>query len=298
MTGPTVSVIVPVKDDPRLDGCLEALTTQTYKEGLVEIVVVDNGSSRPPQGPLLDHPRIRLLHEPRPGSYAARNNGIRHSTGDVVAFTDADCLPDATWLEHAVARLGEGADIVAGEVAVFAGEAGRPTPVEAFEMVQGFPQRRYATDLGWAATANMVTTRRAIDTVGPFDQRLRSGGDAEWGVRATGLGFRLEYDESVRVRHPARATFGDYYAKLLRVHQGAHDRATLTGDPSPVRLTLRSLVPPLGAWRRSDRPDVLLNGRARGAYVVGEFFVRYATATATMRVARDGPTSPSRASAS
>ncbi|MDQ4054434.1 MAG: glycosyltransferase [Actinomycetota bacterium] len=284
---PSVSVIVPVKDDPRLELCLEALVRQTYPEDRVEIVVADNGSDGPPSGLAASHPRVTLLHEPQPGSYAARNAGVRHAKGEVVAFTDADCLPDPTWLERAVARLGDDADIVTGEITVFAADLARPTPIEAYEVIKGFPQRRYATESGWAATANLVTTRRVLDAVGPFDQRLRSGGDADWGCRATGQGFRLRYDESVRVRHPARVTFAECYLKLVRVHQGAHDRARLAGRRSPVRLKAGSLVPPLGALRRSNRPDALPGLRARLAYVVGEVFVRYAAVSATLRVRRE-----------
>lgn len=281
---PRVSVIVPVKDDPRLALCLDALLRQTYPGEAVEIVVVDNGSAEPPSGHAVGHPRVTVVREPRPGSYAARNAGVARSTGEILAFTDSDCRPDPTWLVNALARLGEDADLVTGEVAVFAADPARPTPVEAYELVQGFPQRRYAEESGWAATANLVTTRSVFDAVGPFDARLSSGGDADWGRRATGQGFRLRYDATVRVRHPARVTFRDCYAKLLRVHQGAHDRAVIAGLRSPVRLRSRALLPPVGAVRRSARRGVLPGGRARLAYVVGECFVRYAAVAATLQV--------------
>jgi glycosyltransferase involved in cell wall biosynthesis len=284
---PSVSVIVPVKDDPRLWACLEALIGQTYPGGQVEIIVVDNASAALPSGRALRHPRVTLLRELRPGSYAARNTGVAHARGEILAFTDSDCLPDPTWLERAVSRLGQDADIVAGEIAVFAADPARPTPIEAYEVVKGFPQRRYATESGWAATANLITTRAVFDAVGPFDERLTSGGDADWGSRATRNGLRLRYDEAVRVRHPARVTFAEYFAKLVRVHRGAHDRAMLEGRTSPVRLKARSLVLPLGAFRRSNRPDILPGPRARLAYVVGEIFVRYAAVAATLRVRRD-----------
>lgn len=279
-------MIVPVKDDPRLGACVDALVRQAYPEDLVEIVVVDNGSVDPLPGRVANHPRVTVLHESRPGSYAARNTGASRTTGEVLAFTDSDCLPETHWLERAVARLGEDADLVTGEIIVFAADPEHPTPIEAYEVVRGFPQRRYATESGWAATANLVTTRAVYDAVGPFDERLRSGGDAEWGSRATGQGFRLRFDAEVRVRHPARVSLAEYYAKLVRVHQGAHDRAGLDGRRSPVRLKRASLVPPLGAVRRSNRPDVLPGLRGRVAYVVGEFFVRYAAVAATLRVRR------------
>src|ERR1044071_6513252 len=103
---PFVSVIVPVwNDSARLDRCLRALEEQTYPGDLYEVVVVDNGSDEP-LGPVIErHGRASLVRETKPGSYAARNTGLAHARGEVVAFTDADCLPAPDWIEQGVARL-------------------------------------------------------------------------------------------------------------------------------------------------------------------------------------------------
>src|ERR1044072_31217 len=101
-----VSVIVPVWNDAaRLDACLRALDMQTYPCELYEIVVVDNDSDEA-VGPVVEsHGRARLVHEARPGSYAARNTGLAHARGEILAFTDADCLPVEDWIERGVERL-------------------------------------------------------------------------------------------------------------------------------------------------------------------------------------------------
>src|SRR5688572_2788795 len=103
---PFVSVVVPVRNDAaRLRTCVAALRVQSYPSNRYEIIVDDNASHEPV---VLEHrelPITRVVRNEGPGSYAARNAGIAASCGDVLAFTDSDCVPAAEWLEKAVARL-------------------------------------------------------------------------------------------------------------------------------------------------------------------------------------------------
>ncbi len=93
---PFVSVIIPVYNDAgRLRICLAALHKQTYDSDRYEIIVIDNGSD---PSPVMDNLKVEFDNvvydqELTPGSYAARNKGITIAKGDVIAFTDADCIP-------------------------------------------------------------------------------------------------------------------------------------------------------------------------------------------------------------
>lgn len=280
-----MSVIVPVRDDPRLPACLAALADQTYQSGLVEIIVCDNGSEQPLDSAVAPFDNVVLIREPRGGSYTARNAAAAISTGDVLAFTDADCLPAPDWIANAVAALGSGADIVAGHVAVYARDAVRPHPVEAYELVHAFPQQTYAARGGACVTANMITTREVFDAAGPFRTELHSGADIEWSQRANALGFRTDYRPDVVVQHPARGSYAAMWGKLNRVMAGRHHRDRLDGHEGPVPWpSARALIPPLGAVRRA-RSHRLVSPRARWAFVVGEFFHRYASAAVALRLA-------------
>src|SRR4051812_31173088 len=103
---PLVSVIVPVFNDAdRLSACLDALAEQDYPVELVQVIVVDNGSTDDVGDVLSQRAGVCVLHEPRQGSYSARNAGIAAATGAVLAFTDSDCLPTSRWLSEAVRTL-------------------------------------------------------------------------------------------------------------------------------------------------------------------------------------------------
>lgn len=281
-----VSVVVPVKDDGgALERCLTALAAQDYPADRFEVVVADNGSAHDPAPVVERFAMARLVREPRPGSYAARNAALATSRGEVLAFTDADCVPTPSWLREAVSALAGRDMIVAGNVDVFARNRRRPHPAEAFEVLRGFPQQTYVSRApGFSVTANMITTRAVIEAVGAFDTRLRSGGDAEWGRRATSSGIPIAYAATCVVRHPARSGYGALYAKLRRVIHEHHARADVHGLPvgAFTAETARALRPPVGAVRRALTTNRLETPRARAAYVAGEVFVRYASVWLTL----------------
>jgi GT2 family glycosyltransferase len=283
------SVIVPVRDEAtRLQQCLRALAAQDYPADRFEVVVVDSASEPPltltgPPGLAL-----RTVRVDQPGSYLARNAGIETARGRVLAFTDADCLPDRGWLRAAVEALDDRDAIVTGPIEVFARDPRRLHPAEAWELVHAFPQQRYAAD-GWCATANMVTTAGVFAKVGRFDPELLSGGDVAWGLGATDAGVPILFDERARVRHPARASFRELGAKLARVHRGARERRRAAGVPEGPwwREPTRGWVPPLGSVARGWRDPRFPTLRARLALAVGEFFVRYRSLAVRTQQARD-----------
>ncbi|MCI2239880.1 glycosyltransferase [Paenibacillus sp. TRM 82003] len=280
-SAPTVDVVVPVKDDPRLEACVRALLAQDHPAGKLRILVADNGSRHPRTDLAGLDPRIEFLSEPRPGSYAARNAAVARASGDVLAFTDSDTLPDPSWVSAAVRALDAGARVVAGRVRVYPRDARRPHPVEAFEVVNAFRQDR-TVPRGFAVTANLVVPREVFDAVGPFDDGLLSGGDAQWCARAVAAGYPLTYVPDAVVRHPARESYAEAWKKLCRVQEG-RQRRVRDGEQPPGALTAKAFAPPVGALARAVRAPELSGARSRAAYVVGAFYMRYGRAAAALK---------------
>jgi glycosyltransferase involved in cell wall biosynthesis len=252
---PTVSVVVPVCDGlDDLARCVDALLAQDYPADRLEVVVVDNGSAVPPGPHLPADPRLRLLREDHPGSYAARNTGVAASGGEVVAFTDADCTPDREWVREVVAALAAEprADMVGGAIDLDF-PAGRPiTGPDWYEQLHGFPQQRYVEQKGFSVTANMATWRSVLDRVGEFDTLLPSGGDADWGRRVCAAGGRQRYAAAARVRHPARTSWRELRAKQRRVTESVAERTRLRRGRRGGRLRLLRLLAghlALACWR-------------------------------------------------
>lgn len=238
---PMVSIVIPVFNDwERLEACLEALERQTYPVDRFEVLVVDNGSDSAVPDGTARYVNVTVLHEPKPGSYAARNRGLASAVGEVLAFTDSDCVPRADWLERGVARLRttENPGFVGGKIELFFRNPRRPNAAEIYESVVAFPQEIEVTRGRRSVTANMMTLRSVLDEVGTFDDRLRSGGDLELTRRISDAGFEATYGDDVVVRHPARASLAELFRKQRRVARGQYELA-VTVEGSGLGRVLR-----------------------------------------------------------
>jgi len=242
-----VSVVIAVQDDAAgLAATLDALRAQTMPRDRMEVIVVDDGS-RDGSAPCAAErePWIRLLRLPTSqGSYAARNEGLRHARGAVIAITDADCRPHPDWLVRGAARLRESPrTIVAGHLSMPLG----PTPRIAamVDVVHHLDQERYVGK-GVAVTANLFAPCAAFEEVGGFNTALRSGGDFEWCRRARTCGWSLVFHPDVRTVHPPRHSARALIAKSKRVAVGGRRQVHQGLVPSGRRpyLSPRAVVPP------------------------------------------------------
>lgn len=196
MTPPTgTTVIIPVKDDPLIFACVSSVLAA----GPQQVIVVDNGSTPEFQEELRSRlpEATTLLRVDVPGVYRARNAGIDAAAGEVILFTDADCVAEARWVTAALEAIAAGADIVQG----FSGAApdGR---------VSRWLQNRYESHLrrlrpgdGTETDTRNMAVRRAVFERIRFNPHYRRVGDTEFGLLSEAAGFRVAYAPAMRVLH-------------------------------------------------------------------------------------------------
>ena len=238
---PFVTVVIPVFGGAeRLGDALTALETQTWPADRYEVIAVDNGARLDMDKLAAPHRRVRILSEATAGSYAARNRGIREARGEILAFMDADCVPEPCWIERGVAHLTHtaGCGLVGGRIELSFRDPNRPTAVELYERAAAFRQREYVERWHFAATANLFTSRAVIEDVGAFDGRLKSLGDMDWGWRVAAAGYRLVYAADATVPHPARRSLEAFKERSSRVAGGFYELAKTNGHG--LRTLLRS----------------------------------------------------------
>jgi mycofactocin system glycosyltransferase len=213
-TGLTVSVVIPVRDRPRgLGATLDALDAHP---ALHEVVVVDDGSLDP-AGTLSAAAApargvIRVVRRETPGGpAAARNTGWRATTGDVVAFLDADCVPAAGWLDPLLHHLRDPAVAAVAPRVVPVVPPGTPGWLACYET------RRSPLDLGpdpasvrpggpvpYVPTAALLVRRCVLADLGGFDESMAVGEDVDLIWRLVAAGGRIRYEPGAQVAHPVR----------------------------------------------------------------------------------------------
>jgi GT2 family glycosyltransferase len=220
------------------------LASQTYGSDRFEVIVVNNDPGDPcPDGVIRG--QVQLIVESKKGSYAARNAGIRLARGEILAFTDSDCIPQPGWIEQAIKFFDLNPEVsrIGGAIELFYAGA-KPTAAELHETVFAFPQERYVRE-GGAVTANMLAKRMVFESVGLFDDSLLSGGDTHWGKKAQASGYSIGYAADACVKHPARRTARELAVKLRRTMGGLF----MIGQENQGRLTLAQLARVLTYWK-------------------------------------------------
>jgi len=172
---PRISIVVPFHDSEAfIQDCVTALLAQRYPRDRFEIVMIDNNSTDRSAEIVGRYPGVRLLSEPTPGAYAARNLGVRESSADIVAFTDSDCTPDPAWLDAIAAALAPPEICVAQGRRRFAFESpglAMMADYEAAKAAYTFSSGR--KEIYYAYTNNMAVRRSAFDKAGPFEEWQR-----------------------------------------------------------------------------------------------------------------------------
>ena len=223
---PFVSVIVPFYNSEKfLPNLLNALSHQTYPVECHEILLVDDCSTDNSHKyisaakVLFSNPPIVLKQPTRCGSYHARNQGILAARGEILAFTDADCTPIQSWIEAGVKSILENnADLVGGNV-IFTYASQRPSAAEILDSRSNMQMEMDILNRGVTKTANLFVTRKVIDGIGLFPSHVKSGGDVIWTGTAVRSGYKLVYESTAIVRHPARSWL-ELFNKQYRVGKG------------------------------------------------------------------------------
>lgn len=198
---PFVSVVIPTRNRARmLRDSVNSLVAQDYPTDRFEVIVVDDGSDDRTSSSLAAlanerDPRVTYVHQESLGLNAARNRGIRSARAGLVCLVDDDIEAPPQWLASLVrgALRNPDAGCVGGPIRLrLEGKPPRLCGREHLgetELDLGDEERDDA--LVWGA--NMAVRKKAIDQIGPFDERLVHYDEHEWEERLLDAGGRIVY---------------------------------------------------------------------------------------------------------
>ena len=190
---PMVTVVIPTRNRREmLRAGLESLLRQSYPRDRYEVIVVDNGSTDGTEEMVsaigeASNGLVRYLRQENLGPAVARNRGIQEGKGEIVAFTDSDCLAHSDWIREGVEALLQ--DDALGLI------SGRVLPVPRQEI--GFLSRLVQLDREhpFYPACNIFYRHAALSAVGgfsPFFKRFRHHMDFALGGEDTELAWRVK----------------------------------------------------------------------------------------------------------
>jgi glycosyltransferase involved in cell wall biosynthesis len=199
-TMPKISLYIPCCN---AEACLARVLEGALSQSLPvdEILVVDDGSRDRTCEVAARYPVTVVRHERNRGLGAARNTGILRARNDLVAWLDADCLPDPNWLEILAAVLTDETVAMAG---------GRLIEMVLTSVADRWRRAHMPQDWGAARLANPkflfgnngLARKSALEEAGRYDERFRTNGeDVDLSQRLRARGYGLVYEPSAVVSH-------------------------------------------------------------------------------------------------
>lgn len=221
-----VSIVIPARNEAdRIEKALRALKKQSYSN--IEIIVVDNGSTdatRAIAAAFAD----KIVDAPIPGISRAKNAGVKAASGDIIAFTDADCIASEEWVRELVSSYQSHAGVVS-----VGGPAVQPYGAPEFEScvddVVGFLSllgARYGREIKEDCEiehnpgCNTSYHRSVFDEHGLFDEKLLTCEDAEFDSRIIAGGDKILFNPRAFVEHHKRDSYKGVLIQAVRYAAG------------------------------------------------------------------------------
>src|SRR5436305_936077 len=207
---PRVSVVVCSYNAERtMEACLASLEMLDYPD--YEVIVVNDGSTDHTLEIAERFPYCRIISQPNKGLSVARNVGAEAATGEIVAYTDSDCVADPDWLTYLVGKM-EASNLVACGAPNFPPPEDSLVPA-AVAVSPGGPTHVLISDevAEHIAGCNMAFRRDALLELGGFDPTYRAAGDdVDICWRFQHAGYTIGFSAAALVWHFRRNTVKAY----------------------------------------------------------------------------------------
>lgn len=200
------SVVIPTYNrKEKLKETLKSVLDQSFKD--FEVIVVDDGSSDDTREIVRESGKtqgqVSYFHQPNTGPAKARNLGTKQAKGQLIAFTDDDCVLPHDWLERLLEGFQKHSEVVGVGGYLQASEETLKKSIfaryERYVSLRSYETRDKEVVSGFdcpaGGTNNMAYTKKVIEEVGGFDEAfpVAAGEDADIKLRITKLGYKLLY---------------------------------------------------------------------------------------------------------
>ncbi|MBI4401956.1 MAG: glycosyltransferase [Nitrospirae bacterium] len=250
-----VSVVIPVYNGREtIRSCVESLLRQAKDVDSIEVIAVDDASTDGTLSVLSQYGSVRVLTQPRNlGPAVARNRGAAEATGELVLFTDADCIPSDNWIVEMTAPFRTDARVV-GVKGIY---KTRQTEITArfvqLEYEDKYDRMRRNETIDFIDTYSAAYRRSTFLEMGGFDCRfpVACAEDVDLSFRMAERGYRMVFNANASVFHLHPASWMDYIRKKYKyaywriVAVRKFPRKAMKDSHTPVAQKLQLLLVPL-----------------------------------------------------
>lgn len=205
-----VTVIIPAYNAGRtIADTLRSLEKQNFRD--FEVIVVDDGSSDNTAEAVKKFPKVRLLGEKNAGPAAARNYGAREAKGDILVFTDSDCVASPDWLSQMVLPF-EDRNIVGVQGRYKSKQRGIVARFIQLEIEKRYEKMAKQKYIDFIGSYSAAYRKNVFLEASGFDEsfRIASGEDTELSYKISKAGHKMVFRQSAVVYHSHPNSLGKY----------------------------------------------------------------------------------------
>ncbi|MBZ0155980.1 MAG: glycosyltransferase [Alphaproteobacteria bacterium] len=196
------SVIVPAFNAAAtLDACLQALLAQTADREVYEVIVVDDGSTDRTGERAGKYP-VRVVRQENRGPAAARNHGAREAKGEIILFTDSDCVPSPDWIREMIKPFADPA-VAAVKGAYRSSQRSLVARFAQVEFEERFEMLKKADSVDMVDTYSAAFRREIFRGEGGFDESfpVANNEDTDLSYKLSAAGHRMVFNPAAIVSH-------------------------------------------------------------------------------------------------
>jgi cellulose synthase/poly-beta-1,6-N-acetylglucosamine synthase-like glycosyltransferase len=213
---PGVSIIVPtLNSESTIDECLRSILELDYPKQLLEVIVIDGGSTDKTTELAKAHPVKFVQSQLNPP--AAYNLVLKDVENPIIGLVDSDAKVEKRWLRKLVKHLddpkGAGAS---GTVETWNRDKLVPRVI-GYEL--SYRYRRLPNTVERVATMNLLLKKKVITEIGGFDESLPTQYDTDIGARLAQAGYRIAFDSEAVCYHFHRPTLRTFFKQQYKYGQ-------------------------------------------------------------------------------
>ena len=249
-----VSVVIPAYNaEKEIPSCLDSLLNQTFPKEQCEIIVVNDGSTDGTEKIVRKYDGVKIFTQPNQGPAAARNKGVSESKGEIIVFTDSDCIPEKNWLEEMLKPFND-AEVVGVQGAYKTRQKEVVARFAQIEIEERYWKMSRNERVDFIGSYSAAYRKKEFEEHGGFDTRfpIASGEDADLSYTMSNAGHKLVFNPNAIVYHQHPQTLKKYFRQkfgraywrnlLYKKNMGKMIKDSYTPQLLKIQMGLLSLV--------------------------------------------------------